>query len=217
MGLSSTVIVTRPNHDVTTNYLYFWNKAVLEEAKARNLNVIDLPGPKANRVDFSGRVKKTKPQLFILNGHGSETSITGHDNLPLIVKGENEDVLSGGIVYALSCKSADELGAAAVKAGAKAYIGYRDDFVFVISNEKISRPLEDELAYYFMAPTNRVAIALVKGNSVADAHESSREVLRKIIRRLSSSDTPAGLGTLLPYLFSNYSNQVSLGDQDAKI
>ena len=135
MGLGSTVIVTRPNHDVTTNYLYFWNKAVLEEAKARNLNVIDLPGSKANRADFSGRVKKTKPKLFILNGHGSETSITGHDNKPLIVKGENEDLLSEGIAYALSCKSANKLGAAAVKAGAKAYIGYSDDFVFVISEK----------------------------------------------------------------------------------
>lgn len=217
MGPGSTVIVTRPNHDVTTNYLYHWNKAVLEEAKTRNLIVIDLAGQKANKAGFSGRVKKTKPRLFILNGHGSETAITGHDNQPLIVKGENEDLLSEGIAYALSCKSADGLGAAAIKAGAKAYIGYSDDFVFVISSEKISRPLEDELANYFMVPTNRVAIALVKSNSAGDAHESSREVLRKIIRKLSSSDTPAELGTLLPYLFSNYSNQVSLGDQTARI
>ena len=54
--------------------------------------------------------------------------VTGYDNEPLVVEGENELVFRGTIVYARSCQSARRLGPACVQKRTIAYIGYTEDF-----------------------------------------------------------------------------------------
>ena len=58
--MNKILLITRPQHDETTNYLYFWAESVIEEAKKRNFEVLDLKGRKANAKDFVGRMKKVK-------------------------------------------------------------------------------------------------------------------------------------------------------------
>ena len=62
-------------------------------------------------------------------GHGSPDCVTGGNREVLVKVGENENILDSTIVHSLSCSSASILGPKSVKAGAKAFIGYNQDFV----------------------------------------------------------------------------------------
>jgi len=70
--------------------------------------------------------------------------VCGHNDEILVQAGKNEIALKGVVAYALSCSSAKILGPATVQAGAVAYIGYTEDFIFFISPEKMKKPQEDK-------------------------------------------------------------------------
>lgn len=124
------LVITRPDHELTTNYLSNWSQIIILEAKRRNVQVVDLKRERANRREFESVISKTQPIFIILNGHGNDTMVTGHENLPLVEAGVNEQSLKGTITYAISCRSAKRLGKKAVKTGARAYIGYDDNRAF---------------------------------------------------------------------------------------
>jgi hypothetical protein len=211
------MLVTRPNHDVTTNYLYLWSRAVIDCAKKFNKTIIDLVGKRANNKEFNSIVKKTNPDLLFLNGHGDEETITGFDNEPLISLSENIEILKGKIIFARSCKSAKKLGKEAVKNGCKAYLGYDDDFVFMADDDFILRPLMDKIAEMFLKPSNQVVISMIKGNTAGEADIKSKELFKKNAQRLMTSTAPKDQKDLIPYLLWDYNHQVCLGDTKAKI
>ncbi|KKS00639.1 MAG: 3-dehydroquinate synthase [Candidatus Curtissbacteria bacterium GW2011_GWC2_41_21] len=114
----SKVIVTRPNHDLTTNYLFFWTQTALDLTQT-----VDLKGTRANKQVFTSVVNKIKPTFILINGHGNSNSVFGHDDSVLIEVGSNEAILKGAITYSRSCKSAEILGQKAIESGCKAFIG----------------------------------------------------------------------------------------------
>ena len=120
--MPQAAVITRPFYDPTTSYLHRWNLEVVNYAKTRLKSVADLQHKKANRKDLESYIKKLKPEVIILNGHGSKDSILGQDEDVLIKVGENEYILKNSIVFSLSCSSAKVLGPASIKKGAKAYI-----------------------------------------------------------------------------------------------
>lgn len=204
------MLITRPNHDITTNYLFYWSTLIMVQATRSGKNIIDLSKQRANAKEFASVIKKTHPDMVVVNGHGNHSVVTGYNNEPLVEKGKNQDLLKNTIVFARSCQSASGLGPEAVKAGCKAYIGYNDDFVFVTEIEMAARPLDDKTAQLFLEPSNYVAISLLKGHSPSDANNRSKEMYKKTIQKLMSS---AGTSTdveLIPNLFWNYSHQVCL-------
>ncbi len=132
------LIITRPQHDVTTRYLSSWAGEIIDFAKKKGIDVYDLVKEKANRAEFEGRVKKIKPEAVFLNGHGSDDCVTGHDNSVLVSVKENHEILNNKITYALSCNSGKKLGPKVVENGNAAYIGYSDEFIFMgDSNAKL--------------------------------------------------------------------------------
>ena len=147
--MNNVLLVTRPNHDETTNYLSYWAKKIIVEAEKKNFRVLDLEGKKANPKDFSGRVNKINPEIVFLNGHGSPDVISGHDNIPLISVNDNESLLRNCITYALACSAAKKVGKSIVKAGSNSFIGYSEDFIFLHQVDKTTRPLEDKTAALF--------------------------------------------------------------------
>lgn len=211
------MLITRPNHDITTNYLYLWSKVVIDCAKKFKKDIIDLVGKRANYKEFNSIVKKVSPSLLFLNGHGDEETVTGFDNEPLVRLSENLDILSGKIVYARSCSSAKILGKEAVKNGCKAYLGYDDDFVFMVSDDHILRPLMDKIAEIFLKPSNQVVVSLIKGNMAGEADAKSKELFKKNIQQLMVSTVPKEQKDLIPYLLWDYNHQVCLGDMKARI
>lgn len=215
--MSNTLLVTRPRHDETTNYLYYFAKEIIREAEKKNFKIIDLEGPKANAHDFSGRINKTNPNLIFLNGHGNYATITGHDNEPLLSLNHNESLLSDKITYALSCSSAKELGNSAVANGAKCFIGYDEDFVFLHEVDKVTKPLEDETASLFLEPSNLIMTTLIKGNSTKSAHKRSKEKFNHNLRKIMTSESPQEDNSSIPWLYWDMTHQVCLGDGSAKL
>ncbi|MBI3443520.1 hypothetical protein HY008_02530 [Candidatus Woesebacteria bacterium] len=208
--MNDTLLITRPNHDITTNYLFYWSGKIIDEADKKHLKIIDLKSKRANKEQFTKIINKTSPSIVILNGHGDNKSVFGFDNKDLISSGINESLLKTTITYAVSCSSAKDLGPACVRHGAKAYIGYTDDFTFMIDESKIAKPLEDNTAKLFLEPSNQVGISLVKGNDARTAYEKSQESFRRNIRSLLTSESTSEEKETLPFLLWDMRHQVCL-------
>ena len=210
------MLITRPNHDMPTNYLYYWSQELIDLAKKRGDQVVDLAKKRANAKEFASVIKKVQPSLIVLNGHGNSSIVGGYNDEPLIIAGKNDVLLNKAIVYARSCKSGDKLGPASIKSGCRAYIGYDDDFVFVTEIDKITRPLEDKTVKFFLEPSNYVVISLLKGHSAKEADIRSKNLLRQNIQRLVTSAALREESDLVPYLLWNYTHQVCLGKDQNK-
>jgi hypothetical protein len=183
----NSILITRPEHDHGTRYLSRWSEYVIEAAKKKGLEVIDLHREKAARADFEGRMRKIRPSFVLMNGHGSERCITGHDNEILVTLGENEEMLFSCITYAVSCDSAAELGSAIAKRARATYIGYTKSFVFNFNPQYLNQPTRDSRAGQFLNASNQVSLALIKGHSAQEASERSKSTFRKALRILLSS------------------------------
>lgn len=211
------MLITRPNHDITTNYLYYWSEKIIEQANKNKERVIDLKGKRVNLKEFIGILRKTNPSFVVINGHGNEKSFAGYDNEILIQFNINESILSGRVIFARSCRSAAILGKSCVDKGTKTYIGYTDDFIFFINESKITHPLDDVTAGLFLEPSNYVAIVLLKGHKTLEANTRSKNMYRQNIQKLMTSETPKEDRELIPFLRWNMINQVCLGDGNANI
>ena len=211
------MLITRPNHDMTTNYLYYWSQKLIDFATRRSIRVVDLAKKRANAKEFASVVKKVRPPLIVINGHGNSSMVTGCDDEPLVIAGKNDGLLNRTIVYARSCRSGEKLGPASVKSGCRAYIGYNDDFVFVTEDDKSTHPLKDETAKLFIEPSNYVVISLLKRHTAGEANSRSKSLLKQNIQRLMVSAASKEESNMIPYLLWNYSHQVCLGNSKATI
>lgn len=210
------ILITRPNYDITTRYLFAWSGKIIEKAAEKGIKVLNLEKTKANKKEFESRLSKMDPNLILLNGHGDINCVTGHGHEVLLEGGKNEHILRDKIIYALSCKSAAELGPKSIIAGAKCYIGYDDDFIFLYDEHKIGHPIDDELAKLFLEPSNQVAISLIKGNNCKEATKRSRGYFVRNLQRVLSSDAPPETSPCATYLWWDIQHQVCLGEGDSK-
>ncbi|MGH9463567.1 MAG: hypothetical protein ACRD1X_20375 [Vicinamibacteria bacterium] len=211
--MNVTVLVTRPEHDAANRYLSKWTEKLIKEISRRGITVIDLYGGRAVRKEVIGILEKRKPQLALLNGHGSASVVAGHDDEVVLQLGDKKAV-EEKIIYARACKSAKELGPDAVAQGAKAYLGYDEDFVLMFNIDKLSKPLEDRTAALFLEPSNHVVASLLKGHSAGEANKRSRALYRKNIAKLlvdRSSEDYDGIRLL----YWDMIHQVCIGDQAA--
>lgn len=119
------------------------------------------------------------------------------------------------IVYARACKSAKRLGPETIKNGASAYIGYDEDFVFVIDEAKVSRPTEDDVAALFLEPSNQTALSILKGHSVEEANRRSKAKFAKNIQHLLLRGPSDNDYYAIRHLFWDMQHQVCLGDASA--
>jgi len=207
------MLITRPEHDKTTHYLSNWSKEIINIAEGKNIKVFDLNREKAIRTNVEVRLRKLSCNLTFFNGHGNFNVITGHNNEPIIIGGENENLLKSKIVYAISCKSAKELGPRSVKAGAVSYTGFDDDFIFVYEPENISRPLHDNTAKLFLEPSQLFMKSLIKGNSVREGMDKTKKLLAdNFLKALNDNDRDSA-----KYLWWDLKHFVSHGDVDAKL
>lgn len=214
--MEKSLLITRPEHDLTTLYISKWSEKVIDEAKRKKVDVIDLHREKANKNRVAGILKKKAgiKMLVIFNGHGNADMVTGHDNEPLVTK-DNADVLSAKIVYARSCQSAKVLGKTAVAKGCLAYLGYQEDFIFLIDEDKITKPLEDAKAALFLEPSNYVINSLLKGHSAIDANNRSKNLFRKNLEKVLTGKNSSEDRYAARFLYWDMTNQVCLGDGSA--
>lgn len=213
--MDKTLLITRPKHDVTVRYLFYWTKDIIKLAEERGIKVWNLEGERANRKEVESMLKNKKPSLVFLNGHGDDGAVTGHDDEILIEAGDNDSILINKIIYALSCRSGKKLGPESIEKGALGYVGYDDDFLFVTDPDKLADPLTDKVAGLFLKASNQLMTSLLKGHDIKDSHERSKKIFIK--NAVDLVDSESELSYLTPYLLWNAQHQVCLGNQNASL
>lgn len=214
--MSKSIIVTRPNYDITTNYLFHWTQPIISFSINRQVRVYDLHGSKAARANLESYRSKRQSQIICLNGHGSANSVAGQDEEVLIDSSDKHlSIYKGTIIYARSCQSASKLGSTMVKKGTSAYIGYKNDFIFFRDNNYLTRPLRDPTAKYFLEPSNLIMTTLIKGHTVKEADKRSKRSMRQNFLKLLTSISSADDRDMAPFLWSNIKAQVVIGDLES--
>ncbi len=215
--MNKAILITRPNHDLITTYLFDWSQYVIDIANEKKITVLDLPKDKANKELLTSYITRNDPVLVFFNGHGNENTITGYDNKPLVSANDNENLLTKKIVYARSCDAANNLGELCIKNGTIAFIGYTRKYSIGYTHSSSNHPLKDELAKLFIEPSNLVPVSLLKGNTVKDAYRKSQEAMQRNFSFMLSEKANKAQKDAAPYLWINKKYQVALGDQEAKV
>lgn len=210
-----TLLITRPRYDITTFYLYTWSKIIINLAIAKNFHVIDLSEKRANRKDLTGIIRKTNPGLAVFNGHGNASVISGQNDEKLIVAGENEELLKGKIVYAVSCRTAKILGPRSIRKMTKCYIGYAEDFIFIIHKEYRTRHLNDPWARLFLEPSNQIPGSIIKGHTGGQAYDRAKDSYLRNIQKLITGNPEDNF--LIPHLIWDMENLAFYGDKSATV
>lgn len=211
------LLVTRPKHDYATRYLSTWAEKFFGLAKNKSYSIIDLYGERANRKEVESVIKKREPCFVVINGHGSDDSIAGHENEPLLTAHINSFLLRGKITYAVSCRSARVLGKKAGRYTDTAYIGYQEDFIFLYLEKYRTRPIEDKLAGLFLDPSNLIVTTLLKGNSAKESVLRAQQEFLRNIQKLLTSKTKLEDSSAIRYLVWDMKNLVLCGENDKEI
>lgn len=215
--MNKSFLITRPNHDYATNYLFYWSAPVIKLGRWKGFQVIDLSSSKANQTDFTSRVNKTNPSFIFFNGHGSRAAIAGQNEEVLVSVRKNLGLLKNRIVFARSCHSARQLGSKSVSSGTRVFIGYKEPFIFVSDPKMITKPLSDKTAALFLKPSNLVATTLIKGHSASEANIRAKGAFKRNIRKLLTSETKREDSSVLRFLFWDMRHQVCLGNASASL
>lgn len=201
------VLLTNPEVDVLTRYLLAWTEDMLKKCKNTSNDYYHLMYEKVTRNNFESILTSRSVDLILLCGHGSSTSVSG-DNEVVLDK-NNSHLLNGKVAHALSCQSAKILGKDAVKKGAVAYVGYKEDFVAFLNNSKsISRPLEDKTAALFLDAAFTVPKILLRGASVEDAVVAAKNEYNHSIKKAINSDIQSDDDQFLNWLYWDRDNLV---------
>lgn len=74
-------LITRPNHDIITSYLYDFSKEMVKTLKSNSgIHVTNLEGSKATRLNVETCLIRENPKLVFLNGHGDRKGVGGHND-----------------------------------------------------------------------------------------------------------------------------------------
>lgn len=186
-------LITRPRHDKETSYLYSFSKAIIQIAREdQTIRVRELADSKANRTEVEKALSTSDLTLAFLNGHGDEEAVYGHKDKPILDK-ENVQLTEKKIVYALACSSLIQLGKLSIQHGAQAYVGYRDEFMWVGDPSTSAVPDKDKNAAPFRKVCYVLIHSLVAGVSVGKSIEKTRVEYRKLIKNYGTSeDEPFG-------------------------
>ena len=213
--MDKTVLITRPEYDPPTLYLSKWSEKIIKEAESKGVKVIDLHRDKANKKRVVGTLEKTSAKLVIFNGHGSEVEIYGQDNEAILETSDTKAV-KDKIIYARACRAASILGNNAIASGAISFLGYTEDFIFFRTRNSERKPLEDKTAEQFLEPSNYISISLLKGHTTGEANSRSKNLFRKNIEKLIIAGPTSSDYQTIRGLLWDMTNQVCLGDKDAK-
>ena len=215
--MNKGIIITLPRHEYATDYLAVSSKSIIQEADKRGIKVKELKDKSANRKDFETFIKSLDYKMVVFNGHGSEDTISGYKDTPIVQAGVNDSLLEGRITYARSCWAGCVLGEQCMKNDREGcFIGYKLPFMFYIDERWRSNPHKDNVAPIFLEPSNLVPISLIKGNSALQAHEKSKKQILKTINKILRKGSDEAF-LFAEKLWNNYTGQVLIGNESATL
>jgi hypothetical protein len=207
------IVLTDPAHDEPTRSLSFWIDGVVAHINGlKGVEAVRLKGEKASSEGFSDSIVEHDPCLVLFSGHGTEASLNGHNDEPLVWSHHHSTkLLNKRVVHALACKAGQKLGQELVELGAVAFIGYREDFQF----HHMSDEGDDPIATLFLEPAYAVAKSLSAGDTTQQAHVKSQKMFASSIRRVLA--VGGGKTNVAASLVHDLKNHVIMGDRQATI
>lgn len=217
--MKTILLLTRPNYDDATSYLFYYSKRIIDFAEEKNIKVLDLTRPRLTGKNFSNLISKQDPMLVIFNAHGDERRIYG-DKIEgkeeiLIEEDKNHSILNKRIIYARACWAAASLGKVCCKQGG-CFIGYRLPFSFWTDKSWISNPLNDNVAKLFLEPSNSLIISLLKGNTTGEAFNRFIDISKKNILNLLKKKEEPGAMASIELLWNNMDGQEIFGQKEIR-
>jgi len=206
-------LITRPNYDIPTSYLYDFSQDIIKKVKAsKDIHVTNIEGANVTRKNVEKSIIKEKPNLIFLNGHGTESCVLGHkDDIILDVK--NISLANKSIIYALACNSLSKLGEESVKIGIRAYIGYREDFMIVTDPNRTSSPSKDKNARPFKEVCDILITNLVDGYNVDECIKRTKDRYKTLIKFYGTSEDEYGDAPLIRFALTwDFLNLGTCGD-----
>lgn len=163
----------------------------------------------AKRTPF--RLSAPQSDIIIGAGHGGRDVFTGQNEAILLEVGKYDPKeVEGKIIKLLSCQTAVELGPDMIKNGAEAFLGYMEDYVWVVDADLASTPWADEMAAKFLIPVVDGLNALLDGKTAREALNVELEGYS----RNAESEEDELVKALLEF---NRGHAILLGNESAKI
>lgn len=149
--------------------------------------------------------------IIIGVGHGDESSFTGQNETVILEVGKYDPrEVEGKVIKLLSCQTGVVLGGDLVKNGALAFLGYVDDFVWVMDADLAAKPWTDELAATCLLPVVDGINALLDGKICQEA----LEIEKNGYSRNAEVEEDELVKMCLEF---NKDNVVLLGDPEARV
>jgi hypothetical protein len=160
------ITLIHPANDAAALELSNWCTRIIPHLN-EGLAVKTLYAGSANRASIPPALLNAHCVLFY--GHGGDAELLGASGP--IIDTENVGLAKGAILVAVACSSAKVLGPTAVSQGLRAYLGFRDRFVWV------SRDPEG----CFEAAINAGVHRVVRGDTMEEAVTTMRDGLGDVV------------------------------------
>ena len=176
---------------------------------APRLEPVMLYGPFAKHLLFS--LAASKSDLIIAVGHGAADEVTGQGDATLLKVGQyNQKEVKDKVIYAFSCLTAEQLGPDLISRGAKAFLGWLDDYLWIIDKGQAATPWNDELAAPCIFPVIDGLNSLLDGDTAGEAYQNQIDSYTRYAGNMDD-------GLIKDLVLFNQSNFVLYGDPSAKI
>lgn len=113
--------------------MHYWLGLAMSSVAALGFTVLDSEGAYATSYSFFETVNNYNPEVVIADGHGDPRSLSGQALEEILRACVNNHVLSGSTVCTVSCLTGQELGPDTREKMANAYIGWVNEFTWVVS------------------------------------------------------------------------------------
>lgn len=212
--MNKIILTTKPNFDETTFYISHYSNLVTKEAERKGIKTKSFEGKEATKKNVQKFMKKQKPKFLFLNGHGNSESIEGNKG-EIIFSINDKHLFSEEIIYARSCLLGKKFGKEVFKNKKGCFIGYKYPFMFYIDETNSSNPSKDEIAKYFLEPSNKIALGIIKGNNTKEANNKGKKATLKNIKKIMLEENNSFL--IIGALWNNYVGQVLYGNEEQKL
>jgi hypothetical protein len=210
------VVVTRPNHDYATLCGYTALSVVNEYYFRKGYDIRDLSGSTATRENV---LRELPAEMFYGVGHGDADVFTGWGNRTIFYVCDCKE-LSSSIVYLLSCLTARELGEDIVRKGARAYVGYNEEFAWIVYDRYTCAydTYNDRYCKWFFTPVRVLLERIADGATVGEANAGSiAEWNFGVSYWTENPENDPNAGLVLYYLVWDRDAQTLLGDFNARL
>lgn len=201
-----------PRFDLPTRYVAAYADLVALEAENSGFTVIRLDDGYAVEEQLLDALTQHDPLFCLFATHGNESELSGFEGQLAMKKCINDDVMKGRIGAFVACATGIELGPSMVSKDCLAYIGFHDDYIFLVESEA-TPPLEDEYAKGFMEAAFTPIRVLLAGGTLKQAYDAAIEKYNEWISIWSQSSDPVA-SEILTYLVHDRNVLVAISGEE---